>query len=498
MAKTRSRTGNYILLPVRETQTTADTNPKVEDFLTSVLQPAVRREAVTLKTRGPEKTAKKFPVKVIDSIQTNGAKLVQLSDAELADFRFAYPGLRIIKEKFYKKAQVFRESVLTKAKKTKTTKKLVLTVTDTAGNPLAGIYVVAFTDFENRTGDAGTTNAKGKLSLTLTGKKIDRIYVYPEHSYWGYFKTGFSATSLAIKLQKIDTTYKDALRHFYDSPSWPRVTGTIRVGIIDTGVGPHKDLVVAGGLNCVANEDPADYADNGEGHGTHVAGIVGAHGEVFGLAAGVEIYSYRVFPKGADASNFYIMKALAQAIADGCDLINMSLGEADADEGISSYIKQAYNAGILCFCANGNEDRGPVSFPASYSLSVAVSAMGRKNTFPKNTVQTGIVKSPYGTDRANFIADFSNIGPETDLTAPGVGIISTFPNDLYAIMDGTSMACPAAVGMAARILSGAPDILALPREQVRADEMLKYLSERIQSLGFGADYEGKGMLLEEK
>lgn len=498
MAKSKSRTGNYILLPVRETQTTADTNPKVENFLTTVLEPAVSREAVTLKTRGPEKSARKIPVKVIDSIQTNGAKLIQLSDGELADFRFSYPGLRIIKEKFYKKAQVYRESILQKAKKTKTTKKLELTITDTDGHPLAGIYIVAFTDFESRTGDSGTTTAKGKLSLTLSSKKIERIYVYPEHSYWGYFKTNFTATSLTIKLQKIDTTYTDSLRYFYDSPQWPKVTETIRVGIIDTGVGPHKDLVVTGGLNCVANEDPTDYADNGEGHGTHVAGIVGAHGDIAGLAAGVEIYSYRVFPRGADASNFYIMKALAQAIQDGCDLINMSLGEAEADEGISSYIKQAYNAGILCFCANGNDDRGAVSFPASYSLSVAVSAMGRKNTFPKNTVQTGIVKTPYGTDKANFIADFSNIGPETDLTAPGVGIISTFPNDLYAIMDGTSMACPAAVGMAARILSNAPDILALPRQQARADEMLKYLSERIQSMGFGADYEGKGMLFEDK
>jgi subtilisin len=498
MAKSKSKTGNYILLPVTETQTTADTNPKVKNFLTAVLEPAVSREAVSLKTRGPEKSAKKIPVKVIDSIQDNGAKLVQLSQEELADFRFSYPGLRIIKEKFYKKAQVYRESIQQKAKKTKTTKKLDLTVTDTDGNPVAGIYIVAFTDFESRTGDSGNTNAKGKLSLTLASKNIERIYVYPEHTYWGFYKTKFSATSLSIKLQKIDPGYTDALRHFYDTPQWPKITQKLRVGIIDTGVGPHKDLVVSGGLNCVANEDPTDFKDNGEGHGTHVAGIVSAYGGVHGLAAGVEIYSYRVFPKQADASNFYIMKGLAQAIHDECDIINMSLGESETDEGISSYIKQAYNAGILCFCANGNDDRGPVSFPANYSLSVAVSAMGRKNTFPKNTVQTGIVKSPYGTDKANFIADFSNIGAETDLTAPGVGIISTFPNDLYAIMDGTSMACPAAVGMAARLLAANPEILALPRASARADEMLKYLSTKIQSLGFGANYEGKGMLLEDK
>jgi subtilisin len=104
------------------------------------------------------------------------------------------------------------------------------------------------------------------------------------------------------------------------------------------------------------------------------------------------------------------------------------------------------------------------------------------------------VQAPYGTDKLNFIADFSNIGPETDLTAPGVGIISTFPGNRYAVMDGTSMACPAAVGAAARLLSEQPALLKMKRNQQRSDEMQKFLSTRIQSMGFGANFEGKGML----
>jgi subtilisin len=61
-------------------------------------------------------------------------------------------------------------------------------------------------------------------------------------------------------------------------------------------------------------------------------------------------------------------------------------------------------------------------------------------------------------------------------------------------MDGTSMATPAAVGMAARLLSTQPAILKMTRNGQRADEMLKFLSTKIQSLGFGANFEGKGML----
>lgn len=61
-------------------------------------------------------------------------------------------------------------------------------------------------------------------------------------------------------------------------------------------------------------------------------------------------------------------------------------------------------------------------------------------------------------------------------------------------MDGTSMACPAAVGAAARLLSEKPEILKLKRNQQRADEMQKFLSMHIRAMGFGANFEGKGML----
>jgi hypothetical protein len=494
-----SLTKRYILLPAIQIQAGPGTNPEVSNFLAELSQNANEKKALQLNVRNSPlaNNATSISVDVIDSIHETGAKLVLIKDDELADFRFSYPGLRIIPEKFYRRA--YREEMLGKsfrraANKEAAAFKSQLTLTDNKKNPLANIYVVAFTDFANRTGDSGTTNANGVVNLKLGAQKVERLYVYPDHSYWGFFRKGFNiSASYAISLKPVELTFTDSLRYFYPTREWPAVSGKIRVGIIDTGFGPHKDVAIKAGVNLVMSEAETDFADL-EGHGTHVAGIIAAHGSMPGVAAGVELYIYRVFPQHGNASNYDIMKAIDRAKSDHCDFVNMSLGEAGLDEGIVSSIKDAYSQGVICVVANGNDNRGPVSFPASYSLCLAVAAMGRKGTFPLKTVQSGIVAAPYGKDKKDFIADFSNVGPETDLVAPGVGIISTFPADRYAVMDGTSMACPAATGMAARLLSTQPDLLALPRNQARADEIQKFLSAKIKSLGFNVNFEGKGML----
>lgn len=504
----------FILLPATQTEAGSGASSNVQNFLLQLeshlktsrhVAPAASGVSVALGVRNaPGVSSTPMQLKVLDSIQENGAKLVEIKENELANFRFSYPGLRIIPEKFYERMVRPFEIVLLKPQRAAVAIEATVVVVDAESHPISNAYVVAFTDFAARAGNGGNTNTKGEVKLKLTSANIERLYVYPEHSFWGYFQSNFVIPNrFRIELSPIDVNYTDVLRHFYDAPSWPAVQSTIKVAVVDTGVGPHADLIVAGGANTIEGENPTDYADNGEGHGTHVAGIIAANGALKGVAAGVEIYSYRVFPKQGNASNFYIMKAIQRAIADGCDLINLSLGSSEMDEGLVSYIKDAYSHGVLCFAANGNDDRNPVSFPAAYSLCVAVSAMGRKGTFPAKTIQQAIVKAPYGKDAKDFIADFSNVGPETDITAPGVGIISTFPDSrvpgtpskLYAVMDGTSMACPAATGLAARLLTTQPQLLSLPRNQHRADEMLKFLARHIQTMGFEAIFEGKGMLL---
>src|SRR5262249_1865584 len=133
----------------------------------------------------------------------------------------------------------------------------------------------------------------------------------------------------------IDLGFVDCVRHFYGNAATTVGQG-VKVGVVDCGVdGTHPDLRLDGGENTVVGEHPADFGDNGIHHGTHVAGIIAARGTppagIRGVAPDVILRSYRVFPRHVEgvkdgASNFSIAKAIDRAVADGCDLINLSLG----------------------------------------------------------------------------------------------------------------------------------------------------------------------------
>jgi subtilisin family serine protease len=208
----------------------------------------------------------------------------------------------------------------------------------------------------------------------------------------------------------------------------------------------------------------------------------------------VKLRSYRVFGKGAEgASNYAIAKAIDRAVADGCDLINMSLGGGGVDEATRAAIEDARARGTAVLAAAGNDGRQAVSFPASDSMALAVSAMGRMGTFPSSATEAGEVALPKGADPKNFIAAFSNVGPEIDLTGPGLGIVSTVPEG-YGVMSGTSMACPAAAGAAARLLAARAEILGMPRGQARSDAVVALVLQAAKSVGFGASFEGSGLL----
>jgi subtilisin len=179
------------------------------------------------------------------------------------------------------------------------------------------------------------------------------------------------------------------------------------------------------------------------------------------------------------------------AVADKCDLINMSLGTGTSDPVLKAAIDDARAAGSVCIIASGNNDRSPVSFPAREAMALAVSAMGRKGTFPASAASVDEVAAPYGTDKKDFVAMFSNVGPEIDLIGPGVGIMSTVPGS-YAEISGTSMACPAVTGAAARVIAGTPVIKA-KRNARRSEAIVKAVLASTTSLGFAPDFEGHGL-----
>jgi subtilisin len=437
-------------------------------------------------------------LRVLASIGAGGMKLVAMSPAAAQELLARQPGLRIVPVVWYYAAWVFRRPQ-SRPRAAATAVKTVITLgSKVDGRPVAGALVVAFTDFANRVGAQGTTNQQGAVRLCLGGPdRVERVYAYPAAGFWGILRKDVSATGpLVYPLDPLDLGSPDCLRHFFGNAPDEAGRG-VTVGVVDTGVGPHPDLVVDGGRNTVVGEAPHDIADNGAGHGTHVAGILAARGRppagVRGLAPGVRLRSYRVFGRGAPgASNYAIASAIDQAVEDGCDLINLSLGGGPADPATASAISSARQRGAVVVAAAGNGDRAPVDFPAADPLCLAVTALGRKGTFPGGCFSEDAVAPPFGSDADDFIAAFSNAGPEVNLTAPGVGILSTVPGG-YAVMDGTSMAAPAAVGVAALLLAGLHHVLALPRSPARSEAIAAALLQSARKLGFPAAMEGNGL-----
>jgi subtilisin len=491
----------FILMPVRGFRAIEPfSTSRVARFLTSISNVGM----VGPQAFGKEGTPP-LQLRVLDSIHEDGPKLVELPPDEAITLRAHQSSVKLVPIVYYRPAVVPRVSIASRprAGAGKAAIKIKLKIVSKSdGTPISGAVVVAFVDFKNGIGDQGITDSKGEVRLTLGGssKKLQRLYVYPERGFWGYLKKNITvATGTTIGLDALDLSYTDSLRYLYGNSPDDSGSG-IKVAVIDTGIDTtHPDLHVDGGANTVFGENPGDFGPNGSSHGTHVAGIMAGRGKppsgLRGLAPAVTLRSYRVFGKGAEgASNYDIIKAIDEAAVDGCDLINMSLGGGPSDDAMSAAIEEARAKGTLVIVAAGNEYRSPVSFPALDPLALAVSAMGRKGTFPKSSTESGDIACPYGKDRKNFVAAFSNIGMELDLTGPGVGVLSTVLGG-YAPMSGTSMACPAVTGFAARMFSmpSQKDILNMPRDQARSDAMAEALLQAAKSLGFGPKYEGKGL-----
>lgn len=486
------KAARYVLLPARGLQTHAE--PEGMKFLTS-LQPRIGGKVRPHGVRMPE-------MKVLDSIHENGAKLIEAAPSDIPALRSANPGIRIVPEVLYF-PEVLTHPVIRQKFKTAvasaTTGIELSVVSKDGGAPVRGATVVAFTNFAAGEGAQGVTNAAGKvrLRLGLAKKKLQRLYVLPQSGFWPFLSTNLTVrTGGSVRLDPITFPFVDCLRHIYGLGDLAAGQG-VRVGIVDSGVGPHPDLEVDGGSNTVFGENPGDFGANGpEGHGTHVAGIVAARGDApggtRGIAAGVTLRSYRVFGKGAEsATNFAIAKAIDRAVADGCDLLNLSLGGGPQDPLTSEAISEARSAGTVVLAATGNDGRKPVSFPAAFERCLAVSAMGRNGTFPSGSAVREDIARPFGADPQNFLAAFSNVGEDTDLTGPGSGVVSTVPGG-YAVMSGTSMACPAATGALARLLCANPALLALARNEARSGAILDLLFRNVASFGFGSLFEGRG------
>jgi len=307
-----------------------------------------------------------------------------------------------------------------------------------------------------------------------------------------------NGATVKVEIEPVSLGFTDAVRRYYGKSNFDPATG-VTVGVIDSGVGPHVDLNIISKKNTVTGE-AANETDDWDGHGTHVAGLIGSNGSppngLRGIAPNIPIRSYRVFARGAETvTNYAILKAMILAAEDHCDIINLSVGGGPHDVIVEEGIQDARDQGMLVVIAAGNEGRKAVSYPAAHSGATAVSAMGHQGTFPAGSLPEGdIDRPPHGTvDASEFITDFSNVGTQIAVTGLGSGVLSTLPNDKHGPMSGTSMAAPVVAGTAACLLSRDAAILGMDRNQARSNEIEKLLQSTCSRRGFGRTYEGYGL-----
>jgi len=215
---------------------------------------------------------------------------------------------------------------------------------------------------------------------------------------------------------------------------WKSTKGKgVKLAILDTGLPKHVDLSPAGGISFVD-----DYLEDRNGHSTHCGGIVAAvlgNGVgVAGIAPEVDDWYGAVLDGGGSGDIETIVRGIRWATDTlGADVISMSLGIAAGAplfKALEAACNYAVGQGTAVFAAAGNES-GDVGQPAIYDSVIAVAAVNSRQEH----------------------AAFSNSGKEVDFAAGGVDVYSTYLNNSYAVLSGTSMACPALAAVGALILA---------------------------------------------
>jgi subtilisin family serine protease len=210
----------------------------------------------------------------------------------------------------------------------------------------------------------------------------------------------------------------------------------ITVAVLDTGCPDHIDLndnILPG--FCTTGE--ADIMDH-QGHSSHVSGIIAAIENgmgVIGVAPQAKVLPIKILGDNGLGNYDSIGKAIQKATEMKVDIINMSFGSPfEPPLFIHEAIKAAYDKGIIMVAAAGNDGHN-VNYPAKYDEIIAVAAI----------------------DKNGNLANFSSRGPEVEVSAPGVAVYSTYLNNQYAVLNGTSQASPLIVGICALLLSWTRD-----------------------------------------
>lgn len=236
----------------------------------------------------------------------------------------------------------------------------------------------------------------------------------------------------------------------------------ITFAVLDTGIdSDHKDI----SPNLLEAKDftrSRTGTTDVVGHGTHCFGSIAAAGNGWGtkgVAFESKGYAGKVLGDNGSGRTDDIANGVKWAVEKGVHVISMSLGGPGTDPYMPEALKLAEEAGVIVIAANGNDNGGPVSYPAAYPTVVAISAL----------------------DKNKKLASFSNVGKKTEAAGPGVQVRSTYPGNRFADMSGTSMATPNDAGVAC-VWSEWAEATKVPRKD-RPAAFRKWLETGCEDLG---------------
>jgi subtilisin family serine protease len=239
----------------------------------------------------------------------------------------------------------------------------------------------------------------------------------------------------------------------------------------------------------------ADVKGPDAGHGTHVAGIIGAKRNndigVNGVADNVKIMSIRVVPNG-DERDKDVANGIRYAVDNGAKVINMSFGKGYAynKKTVDEAVKYAMEHDVLLVHAAGNDGKNidiSPNYPTKYYTDSLNAVTGEADAW----ITVGATKWELNGD---LLAEFSNYGYKSvDVFAPGVAINSTMPENEYKEQQGTSMASPVVAGLAALLRSYYPQLTA---KEVK-DIILKSVVKVDQKVRVKKDGSNKRVYLDE-
>jgi subtilisin family serine protease len=221
-----------------------------------------------------------------------------------------------------------------------------------------------------------------------------------------------------------------------------------------------------------------DFRGPGADHGTHVSGIIGAvRGNGIGVDGvtpnSVRIMSVRVVPDG-DERDKDVANGIRWAVDHGANVINMSFGKGYSPykTAVDSAAAYADAHGVLMIHAAGNDGARLDTFPNFPKRTWLSGGSAR------NWVEVGAVSWKGGD---SLVATFSNYDPQgVDVFAPGVDILSTFPDGKYERISGTSMAAPVVTGVAATIMSYYPDLTAAQVKQILLASATRHTDQMVE------------------